>query len=433
MNLYFLKYAVDAKNTAYLEKVVFDYRPEKDPSMGSFYDKIFNMCNEKGIILKYAKVRFERNLSPSKCFMKKAPGMVDFNEEDRSQIAEAYKGLGEKQAISGEIIRIIAQRKLGTIYDPLLEIINEGRISIKVDNLGEEHFYQPRFASISREMGGLFVFIPIKDDNSIGAGVWRYEIHISRKIWDEKGNDANFLAEVLVYIYIINFLPRIEGLRLEAWAALSAQHFASEEARKKEVNDLNLYYFNYAVKNKKVRYLYDILREYRIFRDPQGTFKKAVYEALREIECGDSLSRGLRVDPLIEAIRDGNDLLAYYGYLFEVGLPKEIAYCQRVAQISRKLNEFQDSNAVIKANLQTDNNKYLFKYLYNDTQILYLPQNIGAFLTMKKIKSLELSIEQQNNIRAIEIEVEDFKEKRKQLQQQKRICKLKEGLSRILK
>lgn len=121
--------------------------------MGSFYDKIFNMCNEKGIILKYAKVRFERNLSPSKCFMKKAHGMVDFNEEDRSQIAEAYKGLGEKQAISGEIIRIIAQRKLGTIYDPLLEIINEGRISIKVDNLGEEHFYQPRFASISRKWG----------------------------------------------------------------------------------------------------------------------------------------------------------------------------------------------------------------------------------------------------------------------------------------
>ena len=213
------------------------------------------------------------------------------------------------------------------------------------------------------------------------------------------------MAQILVYTYMQNFLPHIENLNIYVWAGIYALQFAGSEARKKEVSDIDLYYLEYAKEKNDVGYLYSILSGYRIFGDPQGTLKAAVYSLLRGL---DENAPGL----LVKSIIKGDELLAYYGYLFEE-FYKNKPINERVQAVSEKLEQEKGKNDILKLNIGNPQSRYFYSYNHEGV-MLHMPENIGAFTAVKypPLQTYQLGSQEKQRIEDLNKQIEDRKKDR---------------------
>ncbi|MFA5346399.1 MAG: hypothetical protein WC315_09030, partial [Candidatus Omnitrophota bacterium] len=416
LNLFFLKHAIDIKNVNYLNKVVREYYIKRDPTLGSFYNILWELLRGTGIELKYSrKIFLDPGFGYFGVYGKKAPVTPNYTMDEHQELEGAYRGQGTMKLVDKNIQNLVAADKIGKIHDGLLMLFEQQKIYFRIDENKGESFYKTK-ERLNDTLGIMFFILAVDD---------KYEVHISQKLWDSLeewgkviSSDGytrreHFLAQLMVHTYTQNFLPRIKDINIHTWADLSALHFASDEAFRAEVNDLNLYYFDYAAKINDVDYFYRFLWKYMIFRDPQATMKNAVYQAMSKID--ESF--------LINGIKKGEDLLCYYGYLFEHN-PQKIHYNDRALAITEKLNKYSVINNNIKNILQAKGNKYFYQYKYIDSktkeeQLVYMPQNIGTLLDMVKVRDLHLMPQHINGISILEQEVEALKQKRQGKQNEK--------------
>ncbi|MCM8827475.1 MAG: hypothetical protein NC904_08190, partial [Candidatus Omnitrophica bacterium] len=409
LNIFLLKHALERDNRPYLNKLIVEYYPERDPSLGSFYEYCWQLSNERGWVpteqrrkLLIVSLRDER-------FMKRAPATEIPLVREEKDLEERYKGKGRQENIPGGVTAHIRNKKTCGIYNPLIDdYINTGRLIFRVDDL--DRYFYPRDSCPFNNLGLLFFIVPNGD---------KIEIHITQKLWEEKKDDSSFLSQIIIYTYIQNLVPKIEGIDIHYWAGLCVLQFASDEAIKEEVNDLDRFYLDYAKNNKLIEYLYYALIHYRIFKDPMGTFKFAVYKRLEEIDKDAEL--------LIQKISSPEDLIAYYGYLFEYKY-SNISYSQRVQKISQDLESYRKTYSVVDTAL---NSNYFFTYSFNN-QTIYLPENIGSFIPLRNIQNFDISDKDRTFVKEFQF-IEDNKNLRREKQAAKQMLQDEEQIKSINK
>ncbi|MCM8827532.1 MAG: hypothetical protein NC904_08485, partial [Candidatus Omnitrophica bacterium] len=400
------------KNSSYFNKLISEYYPQRDPTQLRFYELIWELANKYGIKIGSSKKDFSNYFSlRGDRYIKKAPGTETVYSKERFALEKQYQGKGQKQLISEfpKVIQHLANNQIGKIFRPLLDLINQQRIYFMIDDLEDSVFYPRKDNNI--DLGILFFIVPNGSN---------YEIHLTEKLWEEKKKDKEFLTQILVYTYIQNFAIQIENLSPHTYAGWQALNFASKEAQKEEVNDLDRYYLDYAVKTKNIKYFLKLLDEYVIFLDPQDTFKQAIYRRLKKLE---RKNRNI----IIQNISTPKEFLSYYGYLFEYKF-KNLTKEKRLIKISRELEKIAKSNSNIsnflndstyiikavikrmddkKAEIQLssfNNNSFTYDKEFHqretiikvgNSQTLYIPQHIGAFLELEEIVDLStISVDQ---------------------------------------
>ena len=401
-----LEHAAKTKNLSYLNKIVNDYYVERDPSLGSFYEAVWHYANRHGISLDkaYEGELYEVRLRDER-FIKKAPGTEVVAPPERSILENRYQGEGKLKEIPASVTSWIKERKIGKIYDGLINLINKKEIVFKVDDLKKDALYE-RSKLVNAELGILFFVSPGKNESDIT------EVHISEEIWRRYEDNPQFLSQVLVYTYMQNFLPAMEGIGPHAWAGLSSLYFASKEGIKNEVNDLDLFYLDYAVETSNVKYFYSLLNNYKISLDLQGAFKSAIYSKLLELD-------NKNADLLIEGIESGEALLAYYEYLFEEKY-KGTPVSKRIYKVSEELRKEsgKNKNKFLEKNLDKDTNNFLFKY-HIGNKLIYIPQNIGSFLEFDVLKILSFYKNDGEKITEKEKSISRFQKRREELRKKK--------------
>ncbi len=378
LDLFFLEHAARTNNLPYLTGILARYDVNRDPTLGAFYEAIWDACDRYGIHLSVPRMAMDGFALRKDLLTKKSPGSDELTGEEYSMLAELSRDMNaitpiadRARPVPAEVIALINEKKVGKMYDKLLDLINEGKLVIALDDLTNpgldtygitNPYFYPR---LNGEAIGVLSYIEPTDD--------RYYIHIPKHFWDAYGKNPLIVAQLLTHLYIQNFLPHIEGFSRHSWATLQMLKFSSPEAIKKGVADIDLLFLETAKRKENIETLYNILAAYQIFKDPEGGFRNAIYEILAKFE------QDLGESALLEQIKTGRQLLAWYGYQFET---KEPAVGQgKVKRISALLERYKDVNKVIAQNLEMANNKYLFKIRHAETgQMLYFPQNIGAMM-----------------------------------------------------
>jgi len=405
LDFYILQNAVKSNDMDYINNLLRQYSIDRDPTLGSFYTVLWNLLNKNGVIPAVARKplpSLDKLLGAR--FIKKASGTPEFDPMEIDALDKYSKGT--PQGISGDVVKMIVQNRIGSIYEPLLKLINSKRLTLVTDDLNGQELYVPDASK--RDIGAMF-FIKETETGSDK----NYEIHLTRALWEKKHADANFMASLLVFVYIQHFVPEVHGLSRHRWAGLHALRFGTDDAKMMEVNDLDLFYLDYAKNNNKVAYLYDLLNQYWMAMDPQGTYKMAIYAALGEMDPN-ALTSALNLD-------SGERLLSYYGYLFEYYY-REVPISERVEKISDDLRSLSKSNAnfavLFAALLNGPGKKYFYQYNYYEEiknkdgvvirripKEVYLPENVSILLDMNSVGQMYLTADEKIQIARMKREI----------------------------
>ncbi|OPX28495.1 MAG: hypothetical protein B1H08_05820, partial [Candidatus Omnitrophica bacterium 4484_171] len=405
INYYILKHAAQSRNERYFHSLLAEYRIERDPTMGKFYEVAWKLVKDFRLDMNFGPIELPLPELKEDVLIHRAPATEDFERRE----LQWYYGKGKKENIPEDVINLILEKQVGRLYDELIHLIIQGRMYFKIDKVSNSLFYK---GTKDRELDAMFFVHKVKEGK-----INYYEVHMTKSLWEKKKKDAAFLAQILVFSYTHFFIPQ-KDIDMHDWARLMALRLGSREAVQYEVNDLDLEYLDYAAQNNMAGYFYKLLKGYRLARDPQGTFKLLMYKKMQEI--GEN--------KLLKAIKEGRDLLAYYMYLFEFVYKNE-TQANKVIAISKYLKKIEDNGNNGNVKIWLNDERYFFKYnkpiphkkLTNiervverykneypdkiarikelfkikedesqkeiDTSILYIPENIGAFIeTSGKLK-----------------------------------------------
>jgi hypothetical protein len=177
------------------------------------------------------------------------------------------------------------KREPSTFKEILWLLIEEGSIELQIDDLRDKAFIidraakfnernledfdtrlYPRFEASKNPMG-VMSFLTIEEIE----GKWKALIHISEDLWKEiwSEDDASkrkteFISQLIVHEAIEAFLGAQEQITNHRLAGIVEIFMASENARKKGVSDVNLWYLENATKD----YLLRLDETYELYKDP---------------------------------------------------------------------------------------------------------------------------------------------------------------------
>ncbi|MCM8774414.1 MAG: hypothetical protein NC820_06750, partial [Candidatus Omnitrophica bacterium] len=391
ISYFFLEVAAKKNNLDYLRYVIDTYDIVLDPTLGKFYEAIFDIASNNNLNLDRPRLplypfQFHKHLLANE-----APFTADATEEEVDALYSKYNSIKSSQIINDKefydrITGFISRYNIGGLFTGLIDKLNQGKMYFVIDKL-DTYFY-PR----KNQHLGILSFIY---ENPQGE----YEIHLTSKTWEQirrRKNKSEFLVQLLVYFYVDNFFPHLKGISRHSWAGLWMLHFVSQEAKRKGVSDVDLYYLEKAKEEKNLRYLY-LLGRYAVYKDPQGRFKEAVYEVLEELE-----SQGTDMTP-----QNFLEALAYYRYLFERKFSNIDYESGRINEISKIIvQKIQKFFMVYSQKLLVHNlgrylkllNKFRAKFIKDTLMREYTPEE------KKEMKELRRKIrnekEQRNQHRA---------------------------------
>ncbi|MCX5693725.1 MAG: HAD-IA family hydrolase, partial [Candidatus Omnitrophica bacterium] len=404
LNLFFLEHALGQGNRVYLESLLANYDAFIDTSLGSFYDELCRILevNKSQVMELPAKPSLRYDL-----FAKKSPGIQDIDLRE-------YINNFKKQAlpykiedISGEVTNYIKINRVGVVYDYLLELLCSKNIKLRIDDLNDTLYPvagQPMglVSFLSEDCGTYYIHITkglytILDTNTT------YELSDGVEVFFDK---IIILTQIVVYLYIENFLSNLMGINRHTLASLHSFLFSTRAARIRGVTDMDLFCLLDAYKNRNMEYFYYLLSIYDVRRDPSEGFKSCIYEILSKLErnMGGQLP-----------LEKPEHIIPWYRYELETILMRQADLKRHnisisdIVRISRKLKNAGAINNSIKQSLTRKNKKYVLAWDYIDTkgetELLFLPADINDFEEMKSNFTEESLIagytkEDQTSIRA---------------------------------
>ena len=233
--------------------------------------------------------------------VKKAPGSSAANSKERDNWQLMSRRL---QTIGAAVEKRIPDK----VFDALVEAEKFKQL------LGVTHFMehnQIRFMidDISRYPGVRDTMLyPREDESKMGAlsflsmedGI--YYIHVNRAAVsqaffsgtgvtlneeDLSDYEVAFLAQLVAHEYSEAFAPPPTKGSKHNFASKLESYFSSKEARHVGISDLDLFYLRHAVEMGDVDYLYNLIYFYDPAKDPEGYFKQAVFQSIRELQSSD--------------------------------------------------------------------------------------------------------------------------------------------------
>ncbi|NQT94959.1 MAG: HAD-IA family hydrolase, partial [Candidatus Omnitrophica bacterium] len=182
-----------------------------------------------------------------------------------------------------------------------------------------------------------------------------YVVHVPRSHFGRYATpeaQTEFLAKVLIHEWIEHFMPYYEGPMPEDYIPHN-ELFAPAEGKLAAIEK--------AAARGAIGDLYTLVYNYYVFHDPAGTLKKAIFEAIKEIEDRESANF------LVRGISSDADLLAWYTYQFE---HKSLS----IPALSALLYQNRTENSVIRDAVRAVNSRSLSRFRHPVTkQVLLLP------------------------------------------------------------
>ncbi|MFA6549573.1 MAG: hypothetical protein WCT39_06595, partial [Candidatus Margulisiibacteriota bacterium] len=387
---------LDHGTPTYLAMLEETYRIDEDTTMGAFSEELWKIAHSRDD-LALSRTRdtpkWEQKLVGDHT-VKRAYNAPPLTEDQKTWLEHRYIGVrkGTMVKVPNDVRKWISAHSFGPHFDRLVKLTDpkdksidkNDKIVFTVDDDSElegHNTYQlPEYMG-ERRPGILFFLTQEKDERGRAAGP--VEIHMTATAWDKVWTNPSwnkerpaFLAQVLVYAYIQNYLPSdIEGLGRESWANLSALQFASTDGKNSWLNDLNLFFLDTAVEERNINYLYDIAWNYELMRDTQGNFRRAIFDRFNEI-----WENGRNRDFFIDAVETIEDLAVYYTFLHEEVYSNK-PLTDRLLYVARDLEAAAVRNDFIKEQLSDKNNQFLFKVRIDKTG-KYVPNE--EYLTMNE-------------------------------------------------
>ncbi|MBI4387766.1 MAG: hypothetical protein HY582_01820, partial [Candidatus Omnitrophica bacterium] len=398
---------LDHATDAYLELLETEYRDDQDTTLGAFAKQLWEVVSRR------QKEGYQpRRKAPLEAWSKHLGGDLsvkrayltsELTAEQRAWLPFVFttKQPNPQSKVSIPAVQVpdtvidwIKRRNIGNVYDKLIDLISapadeNERIVFQVDDVsGNEGYSYNHRASLAAgkyfyplpeyqgERKPNILFFVAQETDATGKPVGPIIIHLTKKTWNKvwKNNVSEekpaFLAQVLAYVYLQNFLPQPKNFDKDSWAALNVLRFATKRAQARWITDLNLFILDYAVEKRNIRYLYDLLWNYRMTRDTQGNFRRELFDAMNRLYILDSgngpesttTNEGL----FVGAIQSPKDLAAYYSYLFEEFFAR-LPLDQRLIAVAEKLERAAGMHGsttyspIVEENIKPANNEYLYK------------------------------------------------------------------------
>jgi hypothetical protein len=160
VDIFIVKHAAyDKNNFVYLNRLIQEYKPENDLSLGSFYEFVWELCDEKGWVPTEQKKDYAQVRLRDVRLAKNAPGVVTENTTAESRkLEQLYRGKGKEYRVPENVIENIATLRTSRIYNPLKEYIDRGKLIFRVDDLGNNIFMR---VPHSQDWGRCFSLYPM--------------------------------------------------------------------------------------------------------------------------------------------------------------------------------------------------------------------------------------------------------------------------------
>lgn len=230
-----------------------------------------------------------------KCLTPRGTKIPDIKKLQK--IASDGKAAKNRMALAGLQKKLDRIFKANPEYRTFFHLLLFDRIKIKVDDMRDEEAGRPLLLyPREKQKDG-----EKEEDYEIpGIVAWTEEgsetddkdkscyIHVTKAFWQsirKRKNWVEILSQCLAHEHRERYGS--DSIHRSAHSIASADEliFSSQDAKKKGVSDLNLFFLNYAASEKNGYYLYDVLwRAYDPAKDPSGHFKKQLVEAILSIK-----------------------------------------------------------------------------------------------------------------------------------------------------